>query len=106
MKKMSKCSKKKKITKEDQAQLLKSKSQIKKKIGEIAERISKDYTGKCPIFIGVLNGSFIFLADLVRELEIDCEIDFIKISSYEDRTVTSGSVELIKDASCQVAGGV
>ena len=56
--------------------------QIRKRIKELAVRINADYAGKTPIFIGVLNGSFIFLADLIREINVDCEMDFFKLSSY------------------------
>ena len=55
---------------------------ITKRVKEIANEISRLYCDKNPILIGVLNGSFIFLSDLIRHLNIDCEIDFIKISSY------------------------
>ena len=58
-----------------------SEKQIKNKVEEIAASISKIYDGEAPILIGILNGSFIFCADLVRALDIDCEIDFIKVSS-------------------------
>ena len=57
--------------------------QIETKVKQLAAEISADFEGKVPILIGVLNGSFIFMADLVRELSIECEVDFIKISSYE-----------------------
>jgi hypoxanthine phosphoribosyltransferase len=77
---------------------------IKKRVKELAKEISNDYKEKVPIFIGVLNGSFIFFADLFRELDIDGEVDFIKISSYADETKSSGTVRLIKDISCDVTG--
>ena len=55
---------------------------ITKRVKEISNEISRLYCDKNPILIGVLNGSFIFLSDLIRHLNIDCEVDFIKISSY------------------------
>ena len=58
------------------------------RIQEIASQISERYDKKNPIFISILNGSFIFIADLVRTLEIDCEIDFLKISSYKGKKST------------------
>lgn len=76
--------------------------QIEKRIQELAEQISKDYEGKTPILIGVLNGSVFFLADLAKRMTIDCEIDFIKVSSYHSGTQSSGTVRLIKDISCIV----
>jgi hypoxanthine phosphoribosyltransferase len=71
---------------------------------QLARQISKDYRGTVPVFIGVLNGSFIFFADLVREVTIDCEIDFLKLSSYGDAKISSGNVKLLKDLNCQVTG--
>lgn len=61
-----------------------------------------DYDDKNPIFIGILNGSFIFIADLVRELGIDMEIDFLKLSSYGDTKISSGNVTLLKDLNCSI----
>ena len=69
-------------------QLYISKKEIAMRIQEIASQISKRYNKKNPIFIGILNGSFIFIADLIRTLEIDCEVDFIKISSYKGKKST------------------
>ncbi len=60
-----------------------SKEVIEKRINEIANDINKKFANKNPIFIGVLNGSFIFLSDLIRRIRIECEMDFIKTSSYE-----------------------
>ena len=65
-----------------------SKKNINKRIQEIASQISDRYDKKNPIFIGILNGSFIFIADLIRNLEIDCEVDFLKISSYKGKKST------------------
>lgn len=77
--------------------VLLSGNEIKDKVRELGKEISKDYRGKTPILIGVLNGSFMFCADLFREIDIDCEIDFIKISSYDKAMETSGEVKLLKD---------
>jgi hypoxanthine phosphoribosyltransferase len=60
-----------------------SESEIQKRLIELGEEIGREYKDKCPILIGVLNGGFIFLADLIRHLDIDCEIDFIRISSIK-----------------------
>ena len=80
-----------------------SEKKIESKVREIAERITKDYKDKTPIFVGILNGSFIFLADLVRELGIDSEIDFMKVSSYNGLKST-GTIHLIKDISAEITG--
>lgn len=71
--------------------------QIQVRIRELAKQISEDYKGKDPVFVGVLNGSFLFMADLVRQFVGDCEVDFIKVSSYGKEMHSSGSVELLKD---------
>ena len=76
--------------------------EIQKRIEELAAEINRDYHGKTPIFIGVLNGSFIFFSDLIRRIKIDCEIDFFKLSSYGDAKISSGNVKLLKDLNCQV----
>ena len=81
-----------------------SEEQIRSRVKELAARINEEYRGKVPIFIGILNGSFIFFADLIREITIDCEVDFLKLSSYGDAKITSGQVRLLKDLNCQVTG--
>ncbi len=78
--------------------------QIRERIQQLGKKLSKDYKEKTPIFIGILNGSFIFFADLIREIDIDCEVDFLKLSSYGDAKVSSGNVHLLKDLNCQVMG--
>ncbi len=78
--------------------------QIQQKVRELAARINEDYRGRVPIFIGVLNGAFIFLSDLVRSVTVDCEIDFFKLSSYGDAKISSGQVRMLKDLNCQVTG--
>ncbi len=74
------------------------------RIREMGEQISKDYAGKVPIFIGVLNGAFLFLADLIKNIYVNCEIDFFKLSSYGDEKISSGEVTLIKELNCDVNG--
>ncbi|HHZ80321.1 MAG TPA: hypoxanthine phosphoribosyltransferase, partial [Candidatus Marinimicrobia bacterium] len=69
----------------------------------MAAEISKDYSDRTPIFVGILNGSFVFMADLLRELTEDSEVDFLKVSSYEG-TETSGTVHLLKDISAEITG--
>ena len=81
-----------------------SEQQIHDRVKELAARLNNDYHGKVPIFIGILNGSFIFFADLIREITVDCEVDFLKLSSYGDAKISSGQVHLLKDLNCQVEG--
>lgn len=79
-------------------------SQISRRVKEIADEINRDYAGKLPIFIGVLNGAFVFLSDLIREINIDCEIDFLKLSSYGDSQISSGDITLLKELNCEIEG--
>ncbi len=79
-----------------------SEEQIMKRVWDLGDQLNRDYAGSVPIFIGVLNGSFIFFADLIREITIDCEMDFIKLSSYGDDKISSGDVRVLKDLNCQV----
>lgn len=81
--------------------LLISPVEIQKRVSEMGREISEKFEGKEPIFIGVLNGSFIFLADLLRAISIDCEMDFIKVRSYVGKK-SSGTIQLIKDISADV----
>ena len=74
---------------------------IQDRVKEIATELSNSFVKKKPIFIGVLNGSFIFVSDLVRNLSIDCEIDFIKVSSYKGQN-SMGTVKLLKDISADI----
>ncbi|HFE62981.1 hypoxanthine phosphoribosyltransferase [candidate division KSB1 bacterium 4484_188] len=85
-------------------EVLISKQKLQKRIKELAAQISQDYQGKVPIFVGVLNGAVLFLVDLIRQLTIDCEIDFIKISSYGNERVSSGQITMIKDFSADLHG--
>jgi hypoxanthine phosphoribosyltransferase len=78
--------------------------EIQAKVKELARQLSADYAGKCPVFIGVLNGSFLFFADLLRHVTIDCEVDFIKISSYGEAMRTSGVVKVRKEIDCHIEG--
>jgi len=76
---------------------------IQKRVNEIAIDLSKKFKDKVPILIGILNGSFIFMADLIRALDIDCEMDFIKLASYKGSHST-GTVRLLKDISAEITG--
>ena len=81
-----------------------SERRIRAKVKALARQINKDYRNSVPVFIGILNGSFIFFADLIREISVDCEIDFLKLSSYGDAKISSGDVRLLKGLNCQVEG--
>ncbi len=83
--------------------LLISESEIKKRVKVLANKINEDYKGKNPIFIGILNGCYVFMADLLREIELDVEVDFVKIRSYEGDSST-GTIKFRKDISADING--
>jgi len=86
-------------------QVLISYEAIEQKVGELAARISKDYAGRTPLLlVGVLKGSFIFLADLSRKISIPHAVDFIALSSYANATKSTGEVRLIMDLRQAIAG--
>lgn len=68
---------------------------IKERVKEVAQQINADMVGKNPLFLAVLNGSFIFAADLMREITIPCEISFVKLASYQGTTSTGKIKEVI-----------
>jgi hypoxanthine phosphoribosyltransferase len=74
------------------------------RVRELAEEISADYAGKDVLLIGVLKGAVFFLADLMRQLEVDCEVDFMAVSSYGSSTDSSGVVRILKDLDAPIEG--
>ncbi len=81
-----------------------SREAIRERTQALGQAISRDYAGKKPIFIGVLNGAFIFLADLMRAVEVECEVDFMKLSSYGALKVSSGEVTQLKKIDADLEG--
>lgn len=79
-----------------------SEVEIQKRIAELGKQISEEYKAKLPIFIGVLNGSFMFMADLLKNITINCEMDFFKLSSYGDEKISSGKVKMVKDLNADI----
>lgn len=79
-----------------------SSCQIQSRVKEIAADINRTYAGKEPVILGVLKGGAIFMADLVKEITVDCEIDFLKISSYGNEQITSGTIKLLDNLSCSL----
>jgi len=91
--------------KRDAPQELISEAAIAKRVAELAQEISTDYAGVDELFlVGVLRGSFIFLADLSRALSIPRRVDFIALSTYGSTTETSGAVRLVMDLRVDIAG--
>ncbi len=85
-------------------EVLISAEQIKDKVRELAKEISKDYKARTPLLIGVLKGAVVFLSDLIREIEIPLEVDFIAVSSYGADTASSGIVRIQKDLDQSIKG--
>lgn len=90
--------------KQDIEKVLLSEEEIAKKVAEIGAKISADYAGKNPIIISVLKGSFMFMADLVRAIDIPCTVDFMSVSSYGSGTTSSGEVKIVKDFDNSIEG--
>jgi hypoxanthine phosphoribosyltransferase len=80
-------------------EILYSEAQIKERIEELGRQITNDYRGHELILVGVLKGSCVFLADLMRAIDLQLTIDFMAVSSYKDGTVSTGDVEILKDLS-------
>ena len=70
---------------------------LKRRVRELAEEVSRDYKGKDLILVGVLKGAVLFLSDLMRHLDIPCEVDFMAVASYGSATKSSGVVRILKD---------
>ena len=77
---------------------------IQERVAVLGRQISTDYEGKKPILIGVLNGAFMFLADLMRSVTIECEVDFLKLSSYGADKISSGVVQELKKIDAAIEG--
>lgn len=82
---------------EDIEKVLFDEKEIRGRIHEIGDMISRDYEGKELLLVGVLKGSVMFMADLMKEITIPCSMDFIAVSSYGNSTQTSGIVRILKD---------
>jgi len=78
------------------------KKEIDRKVAELATELRKDYRGKNPLLIGILKGSFVFMSDLVRSMNIPVEIDFVRLASYGAGKDSSGKIKLIKDVETPV----
>jgi hypoxanthine phosphoribosyltransferase len=80
-------------------EVLFSADQIRERIAELGALITKEYRGRDLVLVGVLKGSCVFLADLMRAIDLEMTIDFMSVSSYKDGTVSTGDVEILKDLS-------
>ena len=87
----------------DIERILISEEEIQKKVAEMGKKISQDFRDKDPLFVGVLKGCFIFMADLMRYVDIRCSMDFMAVSSYSG-TSSTGAVKINKDLSEDIEG--
>jgi len=86
------------------SQILYSEDQIKFRVLQLAQQINNDYQDLYPVFVGVLKGVFIFMADLLRNIIIDCDVDFLAISNYSSDSRKRGVVRLVKDLDIPIEG--
>jgi len=89
---------------EDIIEVIITQQQIATRIAQLARQIAVDYRDKQLVLIGVLTGSFVFLADLMRQLDRPCEVDFLDASSYGDSTVSQGEVRITRDLNLSLTG--
>jgi hypoxanthine phosphoribosyltransferase len=89
---------------DDLKEILYPEKEIKARVSALAKQIEQDYRGKSPMLVSILKGSFIFMADLVRDMDIDCTIDFMIVSSYGTKSKSTGAVKIIKDLDVDIEG--
>ena len=85
-------------------EVLVSEEDLQRRVAELAAEVSRDYEGDPPLLVAILKGAVPFLADLMRHLEIDCELDFMAVSSYGSSTDSSGVVRILKDLDRDISG--
>lgn len=85
-------------------EILLSRYDIEQRVRELAAAITKDYQGSTPHLVGILKGAWIFMADLIRHLDIDLTVDFLGITSYGSHTHASGEVKITKDLDASIKG--
>lgn len=90
--------------KQDIEKVLLSEETIAAKVKELGAQIAKDYADKNPLIVSVLRGSFVFMADLVRAIDVSCTVDFMSVSSYGSGTTSTGEVKITKDFDVSIEG--
>ena len=88
----------------DILKVLVTETELKTRVAELGDALYKKYEGRRPLFLGVLKGSFIFMADLVRASQLMCDVEFIAVSSYQNGTVSSGRVQITHDLQQDITG--
>jgi len=89
---------------QDLDRILLTRDQIQEAVKKLGEKITRDYEGKKPVLIGILRGAVVFFADLVREIDLPLEMEFMAISSYGSSTKSSGVVRIVKDLDRDITG--
>jgi len=89
---------------DDIKQVLLSEEKIAERVRELGQQITRDYAGKRPLFLGVLKGCYVFMSDLLKSVDLYCDMDFMAVSSYGSGTSTSGAVKITKDLSRDIEG--
>jgi hypoxanthine phosphoribosyltransferase len=84
--------------------ILFTRDEIEAVVKRLAAEVSQDYQGKCPLLLGILKGSFVFMADLIRLLDFPLEVEFVKVSSYGRGRESSGKAKLLKGLSSPIKG--
>jgi len=92
------------LTAPDQLKLLLTEEEIRKQVKRLAQEINRDYQQKHPLLLSILKGSFVFMADLIRLLEIPVEIEFVRLSSYGSNKATSGEVKVVHGLRSRIKG--
>lgn len=82
--------------------ILFARDEIEAVVKRLAAEVSQDYQGKCPLLLGILKGSFVFMADLIRLLDFPLEVEFVKVSSYGRSRESSGKVKLVRGLSSPI----
>ncbi len=85
-------------------QVIVSEQELRARIAELGEAVTRDYAGRPPLLVGVLKGAFVFMADLARAIDLPVEFDFMAVSSYGSSTKTSGVVRIVKDLDIDLTG--
>ncbi|MCI2057760.1 MAG: hypoxanthine phosphoribosyltransferase [Oscillibacter sp.] len=88
----------------DILKVLLTEEQIKARIQEMGEQITEEFQGRRPLFLGVLKGCFVFMADLIRACPLQSDLEFIAVSSYQNSTVSSGRVQITHDVQQDITG--
>ena len=85
-------------------EIMYSAEEVATRVKELGEQITRDYAEKDLVLVGVLKGSCVFMADLMRKIDLPMEIDFMAVASYKDGTVSTGDVEILKDLMKPIRG--